>query len=84
MYKYHWGEPERSPTLLSSMHSAVYYIYIYIYIYVYLYDLQAIAHASNVSRKTWRRCSAHYVYAIAKKKKAQKSMLRRYQRVFSC
>ena len=37
--------------------------------------------------KTWRRCSAHYVYAIAKKKKAQKSTLRhsyRYQRVFSC
>ena len=26
-------------------------------------------HASNVSRKTWRRCSAHYVYAIAKKEK---------------
>ena len=25
-----WGEPERSPTLLSSMHSAVYYICIYI------------------------------------------------------
>ena len=51
------------------------------------YDLQAIVYASNVSRKTWRRCSAHYVYAIAKKKKAQKSMLRhsyRYQRVFSC
>ena len=23
---YNWGEPERSPTLLSSMHSAVYYI----------------------------------------------------------
>ena len=76
-----WGEPERSPTLLSSMHSAVYYIYI-----IYPYDHQAIAHASNVSRKTWRRCSAHYVYAIAKKKRAQKSMLRhsyRYQRVFS-
>ena len=28
---YNWGEPERSPTLLSSMHSTV-YIYIYIYI----------------------------------------------------
>ena len=28
-----WGEPERSPTLLGSMHSAV-YIYIYIYIYI--------------------------------------------------
>ena len=46
-----------------------YIIYVYIYIYIYPYDLQAIAHASNVSRKTWRRCSAHYVYAIAKKKK---------------
>ena len=45
------------------------YIYIYIYIIIYPYDLQAIAHASNVSRKTWRRCSAHYVYAIAKKEK---------------
>ena len=71
-----WGEPERSPTLLSSMHSVVYY-------YIYIYH-QAIAHASNVSRITWRRCPVHYVYAIAKKKKAQKSMLRhsyRYQRV---
>ena len=29
MYR-NWGEPERSPTLLSSMHSAVYYICIYI------------------------------------------------------
>ena len=51
-----------------------------------LFYHQAIAHASNVSRKTWRRCSAHYVYAIAKKKRAQKSMLRhsyRYQRARS-
>ena len=55
----------------------IYYIYIYIYI-IYPYDHQAIAHASNVSRKTWSRCSAHYVYTIAKKKKAQpqKLMLR--------
>ena len=47
------------------------FLLLYIYIYIYPYDLQAIAHASNVSRKTWRRCSAHYVYAIAKKKSSE-------------
>ena len=77
------GFQQKNESLAERNKPAIRYI---LYIYIYPYDHQAIAHASNVSRKTWRRCSAHYVYAIAKKKRAQKSMLRhsyRYQQVFS-
>ena len=59
-----WGEPERSPTLLSSMHSAV-YIYISIHTTTRLLRMRQMFHVKHGVDAPPTTCNA-----IAKKKKA--------------
>ena len=55
------------------MHSLVYYILLLLYIIYYILSIRTTSDKVRMRQmfhvKTWRRCSAHYVYAIAKKEK---------------